>query len=203
MQPEKRRELEERRRQLQQRREAESYMETYVHPYLEVLGYLNQQAVPYKLGQLMYLNEDWYGHVTKMIQATPYNKYSFPVLSPSEMKELQGALDQLFDCYPSTNPLRYVPSLRKFADYSVGSPRDDRKGLEETASALKLSDQRVYLYYLRYSPILELSLMDILKHDNEDLFNWHHGDAVIFPTDRSWLMAFTLEEEWYGGRRVV
>src|SRR5690606_34804344 len=173
MQPEKRRELDKRRRQLQQRREAESYIEAYVHPYLDGLQYLNQQAVHYKRAQLTYLNEDWYSHVTEMIQATPCNKYSFPVLSPTEMRDLQGALDQLFDCYPSTNPLRYVPALPKFADYSAGSPRDDRKGLEETASALKLSDQRVYLYYLRYSPIIELSLMDILKHDHEDLFNWH------------------------------
>lgn len=203
MQSEKRRELEELRRQLQQRREAESYVETNVYPYLDVLEYLNQQAVPYKLVQLMYLSEVWHNHVTGIIQAPPYNKYRFPVLTPTEMEDLQWILDHLFNCYPSTNPLRYVPSLPKWADYRASSPDDDRKGLEKAASSLKLSDQRVYLYYLRYSPIIELSLMDILKHDREDLFNWRHGDAVIFPTDLSWLMAFTLEEEWYAGSRVL
>lgn len=203
MQPEKRRELEERRRQLQQQRDAESYVNTYVHPYLEVLEYLTEQAVPYKLVQLMYLNQDWHNHVTGILQTTPYNKYSFPVLPPTEMEDLQGELDQLFDCYPSTNPLRYVPSLAKWADYGAVSSDIDRRGLEEAAASLGLSDQRVYLYYLRYSPILELSLTDVLKHDHEDLFNWQYGDAVIFPTDRSWLMAFTLEEEWYAGSRIL
>jgi len=203
MHPNRRQELEERRRQLKLQQEATSFVTTYLHPYLEIMEYLNRHGVAFQLVELLYLTEEQQGPVANILQTDPYVDYSFPLSRPEQPSGLQDKLDQLFEQYPSVNAMRYVPFLPKFADCMAVYPGNERNGLQAAARSLNLSDQQVYLYYLRYSPIIELSLGDILKHDHQDLFNLQHGDAVIFPADLSWVIAFTLEEEWYAGKRSV
>ena len=134
-----------------------------------------------------------------MLQRVPYVDCGFHADHLEELG-LEEQMDKLYDRYPSINHLRYVPSLPKFADYGAASSEKIRDGLQKAAASLGLSNQRVFLSHLRYAPVIEVSLFDILEHDHKGLFNLWHGDAVIFPSDLSWLMAFTLEEEWYAGK---
>ena len=202
MQQSKRQELEERRRQHQLRQGAETFAASSLQSYVEILDYLDRQGVALKIIQLMYVRSEWKIPIQTILQGAPYAAYGFRPdhLEGSGMEE---KMDELYLRYPSTNPLRYVPSLPKLADYNVLSPGEIRNGLKKAAALLGLSNQKVFLYYLRYAPLIEVSLFDILEHDHKDLFNFWHGDAVIFPADLSWLMAFTLEEEWYAGKYEI
>lgn len=71
-------------------------------------------------------------------------------------------------------------------------------GLKTAVESLALENQTVYMYYLQYAPLLQLQLYDLLPVDNENLFNFWHGDVVIFPENHSWLISYSLEEDWYG-----
>jgi len=196
MQPDKRKELEERRRQLQIRRAAEAFLASALQPYVDILDYLSKHDVDFEIIQLMYVKSDWKSHIQTMLQRVPYVDCGFHAGHLEELG-LEEQMDQLYDRYPSINSLRYVPCLPKFADYGTAPPEKIRDGLQKAAASLGLSSQKVFLYYLRYTPVIEVSLFDILVHDHEDLFNFWHGDVMIFPSDLTWLMAFTLEEEWY------
>ena len=190
--------LEGRRRKLQLRLAAEAFVASALQPYVDVLDYLNQHDVDFEIIQLMYTTQEWKPYVQATLQSSIYSRYGF-LPAHGEERGLHEKLDKLYDRYPSTNSLRYVPSLPKIADYSSMPPEYSRDGLQQARASLGLPAQRVFLNYLSYAPLIEVSLSDILEHDQEELFNFWHGDVLIFPADLSWLIAFTLEEEWYAG----
>lgn len=200
MDTEKRIALEERRRQLQLKQQVAAFAASDLQPYLEIVDYLSKHDVPYRMVHVAHVQADWLPSMREIMRQAPYLDYGFPMdrLCTDDRIDLFG---ELFQRYPSTNSFRYVPDLPRFADYGTGSSEGlTRDGLRKAITALALQDQQVYLYYLRYAPVIELSLFDLMAHDHPDLFNLGHGDALIFPANLDWVIAFTLEEEWYGGR---
>lgn len=189
MDSDKRAALEQRRRQLQIRQEAQAFMQSDVEPALEILSLLQRRGVIYKIVQMLHVKEDWKETVADALSQPPYTTYGFEA---GHLKDqgIRALLESLFELYPSTNSLRYVPSLEKHVP----------QGLQQLVNELGLVHQKVYVYYLSYAFVLELQLHDLVKYANADTFNFWHGDALIFSNDLSWLIAYSLEEEWYGGR---
>lgn len=182
--------LEQRRRQLQIRQEAQAFVQSDVEPALELLEMLRNKGVNYKIVQMLHVKDDWKETVADTLNRSPYTTYGFEAAHLQEQR-LSTLLDALFEQYPSTNNFRYVPDLGKSM----------WQGLQQVLNELGLADQKVYLYYLSYAFVLELSLSDLARHANVDVFNFWHGDTVIFSEDLSWLIAYSLEEEWYAVRK--
>ncbi len=198
----KRSQLEQRRAQLQTKMEAEAFVEQHIKPMLDVLDYLKLHGVPYRITGLVHIATMHYPYVADALSQAPYVDYGFGPLDPP-VEHLEKALEEVFERFPSTNGLRYVPNLPKYADYGIQQTDGSvRHGLQIAIQALNLPDQPVYLYYLRYAIVLEVSLFALQNHDHDDLFNTWHGDAIIFVPEGYWLIAYTLEDEWLGGKRT-
>ena len=196
----KRQLLAQRREQLQNKLEAEQHINSYLEPALEVLDYYKQQAIDYRIVALLSVPQAYQPHVAQCIQEQPYQQYGFAVdkLQATGSEKLLG---QLWEKFPSTNEFRYVPDLPRFADYRGAAPAEtQRDGLQRAVQKLALSEQSVYLYYLHYGLLLEVQLGQIGRHDTEELFNTWHGDVLLFSETTDWLIAFTMEDEWYGGK---
>lgn len=201
MEHDKRTALEQRRQQLQTKLQAETYIVQDLAPALEVLDYLRQHDIAYRIAGLVSIPEKYHSYIEQAFTQPQYSDYDFPI-SALDSPELKASLQTINDRFPSTNSFRYVPELPRYADYrALPHESTQRNGLQKAVQALELPDQPVFLHYLRYPLVIEVSLHNLAHHDNDDLFNFWHGDAFIFTSDIEWLIAFTLEDEWYGGRK--
>jgi len=201
MDTDKRTALEQRRQKLQNKLQAEAYISQYLVPSLEVLDYFNQHGVAYRIAGLVSIPVEYYSYIEQAFTQPPYSDYGFAAVA-LHSPELQTTLQTIDDQFPSTNSFRYVPDFPRYADYRTVPPEStQRNGLQKAVEALELPDQPIYLYYLRYPLVLEVALYSLCQHDHNDLFNFWHGDAFIFGKDSDWLITFSLEEEWFGGRK--
>lgn len=197
----KRSALEQRRQQLQLKIQAETYIERHIKSARELFDDLRQHEVTFEIAGLVYTPMEYRPYIEQTIVQPMYNKYRFQS-NHLQSTALEQLLDTLFDQYPSINPLRYVPNLPKYADYSsMPSKGGLRDGLQKVVHAMGLQNQNVYVYYLQYALVLKASLRDLCTHDHEDMFNTWHGEVVIFTDHPDWLITFTLEEEWLGGQK--
>ncbi len=199
MDNDKRTQLAEKREQLQIKLKAETYIERYIAPVQEIFDYLHQQEVVYQIAGLLSIPTGYHPYVEQIIMKHPYDAYGF---RPDHLQKprLKQLIETVFDQFPSTNELRYVPDLPEYAHYNgILSEDGARDGIQHVIQALGLQDQSVYVHYLNYGLALHLSLAALSDHEHEDLFNTWHGDVMIFPINLEWLIVFTLEEEWLGG----
>ncbi|RZF59647.1 hypothetical protein EWE74_10830 [Sphingobacterium corticibacterium] len=191
--------LEQRRQQLQVEIKAETYIERYITPVQEIFDYLRQQEVTYQIAGIVYVPAEYLLYVEQAITKTPYDTYGFQS-THLQKPYLEQLIDTMFNRFPSTNPLRYVPDLPEYANYNGVRPENGfRDGLQQVMQALGLQDQQAYIYYLNYGVVLQLPLAALSNHEHEELFNGWHGEVLIFPIELEWLIVFTLEEEWLGG----
>lgn len=185
--------LEQLRAQLHIKLKAKDFLENQISPFKEIHTYLRQERVAFTIIDLLGIREEWLTFI-----GDDSGKTQFPELvnSPgkSDAKEL---VTKLFAKYPSENAFRFVPQFDKITP----NPSSQASGLKDAVQRLALENQTVYLYYLQYAPLLQLQLADLIQVANEDLFNFYYGDVVIFPENHSWLISYSLEEEWYAGRK--
>lgn len=201
MEHDKRTALEQRRLQLQTKLQAEAYIAQDLAPSLEILDYFNQHSVAYHIAGLVSIPDEYHSYIEQTIKQPPYRDYGFSAAALHD-PELEATLQTIDEHFPSVNSFRYVPDLPRYADYrALPSESTQRDGLLKAVQALELPDKPVYLHHLRYPLVLEVPLHNLCQHDHEDLFNFWHGDAFIFSKDADWLIAFTMEEEWLGGKK--
>jgi len=168
---------------LQLKQRAKAFFEASIQPFTTITTALQNSGIDYAVC----------GCIIRPKALLPYF-YEIPAaaeLFHTGNRDTIKLLDQLFKLYPTANALRYVPSLPKM---------DAGATLKDAVDFLGLDNQPVYVYYLRYAPVLQLQLYRLLSANAGDLFNRQQGDVVIFPTDLSWLIAYALETEWYAGR---
>lgn len=184
--------LEQLRTHLNIKLKAKDFLEKELSPFTEIFNFLNQSKVTYTLVDLLGYQQEWAPYFQEELKKPPYDQLNDDI---SKLKT-QDLLSRLFDLYPSVNELRYVPSVDKVI-ITASTPG---AGLKKAVDTLSLENQLVYVYYLRYAPLLKIQLHDLVQLGHEELFNFWFGDVVIFPQTHSWLIAFSLEEEWYAGR---
>lgn len=201
MDNDKRSALEQRRQHLQIKIQAEAYIKLHIKSARELFDDLHQQQISYRIVGLVNTPLEYHNELIHTISQPTYRAYG---LQEKHLKnaKIEKQLDQLFEKYPSVNPVRYVPNLVKYADYCGSLPLESefRDGLSKTVQALGLIEQHVYVYYLQYTLVLQVSLAALCANDHEDIFNTWHGEVMIFADQNDWLITFTLEEEWLGGR---
>jgi len=191
--------LEHRRQRLQVKIKAETHIERYIQPVQEIFDYLRRQNVAHQIAGFVYIPAEYHLYIEQTLTQAPYNAYGF---QPDHLQNpsIEKLIDRVFDRFPSINQFRYVPDLPEYANYNGSQPKNGlRDGLKHVTQALDLQDQPVYVYYLNYGIVLQLSLATLSSHEHEDLFNTWHGEVMIFADHTDWLIAFTLEEEWLAG----
>lgn len=190
MTPQKRKELEIRRSKLQEKIEVASFVEKYIHPFVEILQVLKDRQMDFRIATFTNIPSEWNNLLDNTLSENPYALYELNKISRASGNPV---IHQLLDHYPGQNAFRYVPDLPLLPPGI---------GVESFYEIIPSQNDWVYLYYFAYPLLLELYLPDIKKADIEDLFNLWHGDAIIFPKNYEWLLAYSLEEEWRYGKKV-
>ena len=169
---------------MQQRLQATEFVESSIRPFLEVLQTLTGGHVQFNLVEFVNVRPEWKIFLDEILSEKLFAAFGLNEVPQSNDNVL---INELLDCYPSANPFRYVPDLPLMPyDTSLRSIIETQHREHEMA----------YLNYLAYPFILELPLSDLKQVNEAELFNFRHGDVVIFPKDRKWLIAYSLEEEW-------
>lgn len=167
---------------------AKAFFRESMEPFLEITEVLEQAQIPYALCGLNLPDRAFLPYLTEIVEGSA-------ALDIAHLKGREGIeeLTGVFERFPSTHLLRYVPPLPRLIQEDA---------LKEAANRLSLQGQEVYMYYLRYAFVLRLQWNDLGSVDLDGLFNLWQGDVVIFPKRVDWLVAYSLEEEWYAGRLV-
>lgn len=189
MTPQKRKELEDRRTFLQQRLQATAFAEGSIVPFVEILQILKESHVQFGIVEFVNVRREWKIFLDEILSGSPFAAFGLNKVPRSNDNALINAL---LDRYPSTNPFRYVPGLPLMPyDTSLSS-------IIETYDAGR---EIVYFNYFAYPFVLELPLSHLKQVNETELFNSRHEDAVIFPKNKEWLIAYSLEEEWRHGKK--
>src|SRR5690606_10392765 len=89
---------------------------------------------------------------------------------------------------PSVRPIRYVPTEElRLSD-------DAQEKLTEAIRALNITDERVYLIYSTWTPVIEISLSDL--HLNTDIIYEPMETVCVTSPSFSWISCRSLENEW-------
>ena len=188
MTPDKRSQLESRRILLQQQQQAIDFVESRIRPFVEILQNLQQNEVPFNIVEIFNILPEWKMPLAKILSQHPFATFGLDKIAWVNESIL---IHQLLDRYPSANPFRYVPALPLMAgDASLSSILQN---IDATPGS-------VYLSYFTYPFVLQIELAHLRHLDEAELFNAWHGDAVIFPNNMQWLIAYSLEEEWRFGK---
>jgi hypothetical protein len=151
---------------------------------LEILQILKESHVHFNIVEFVNVRPEWKLFLDEILSENPFTAFELNKVPQSNDNAL---ISELLDCYPSTNPFRYVPDFPLMPyDTSLCSIRE----------TLDPGSEMVYFFYFSYPFILQLPLSHLKQVDEAELFNFRHEDVVIFPKDMEWLIAYSLEEEW-------
>lgn len=190
MTPRKRKELENRRVLLLQKLQAKEFVETRIRPFIEILQVLEENRVPFKIVRMVNIPPEWKPFMDELLSESPFVLFGLDKVPQADDHML---IHELLDCYPSVHAFRYVPDLQSLPPGT---------SLRAVAAGRHTGDETIYFSYFAYPFVLEVALSGLTQADETELFNFWHGDAVIFPKNRAWLMAYSLEGEWRYGKKT-
>jgi hypothetical protein len=132
-------------------------------------------------------------HWTTLLKQMPWSKFppeKFPLIEPP-LYVHEGVMA----AFPGTHPLRYQPNL---ASRAGTANADDQEMLNDAAQQLGITDEYVYFFFMRLSPVIQLRFTDLVALAVKGLFEVPE-DICIAPSDLSWLIFRSLEGEWQYG----
>ncbi|WP_333887020.1 hypothetical protein [Sphingobacterium siyangense] len=163
-------------------------MENRIVPFLEILDELQNLEIEHSIISFRCIPPEFHELLRRHTQTEALEKYK---LAKVEITTEDTTVETVLEKYPSINPFRYV------LDASVvGYGNLPDEALQEIQETQQFKEEKVFVYWLKYAFLLEIDFKDLVKRANDDLFNSWHDDAVIFPKDYSWLIAYTIEDEW-------
>ncbi len=188
MTPEKQERLHFLRSENQLKLETEHFYNQHIEPLREVIDYFRKENMHLEIEGFCDISENMKKGLSILLRSNnlPYNM--------DGNRKADDIMNRALLTYPNQHSLRYVPELPLVAISPDANP------IKPSTANLAISDQFVYLYYMGYSPLFRVSLNDLCNCMHEEIFNPWLDDAVIFPDDFSWLIAYSLEDEWYAGR---
>lgn len=183
--------LEEKKKQIQLRIKVDEFIDARLKPWLEIYEIILANNIAHKLVQLDNVSQEEISFWGEKMNSQPFSKFNFDLLTLNTDDE-KNIVSQLYDIYPSTYPLRYMPSD------IVPSLASDQPNeiIIDFAKQLKVNlDEEVYLMYLYYCPVLKMKLSDIIKHA-QLLYDFPTDDILITSPNFSWIIFRSMEEEW-------
>ncbi|WP_374329243.1 hypothetical protein [Soonwooa sp.] len=184
-------ELQESKLQLQLQLKIQNFIDDYIMEFIHVLDCFKERQLPYRVMSIDKIPSQWRWPLREFFMSSRLKDYQFYYAILMDNNRL---MDICFSKYPSLNPIKYIPD---FHDYIPKEKRCNRTILERLISQKELENQKIFLYFIKYSILLEANLFDILKLDSEEVFNVIDGDVLIFPEKQEWLLSYSSNEEWY------
>ncbi|MDQ8003146.1 MAG: hypothetical protein REI64_00025 [Pedobacter sp.] len=184
--------------QIQLRIRVDDFIDRHLLNWLEIYETILSCNIDYELVQLANVAEEEIIFWEKALAKAPFNTYNFDTknLNTDEEKSISGIL---YDIYPSTYPLRFMPS--DILPYLISDKAEEI--ITDFAQQLGLSlNQEVYLMYLYYTPIVKLKLKDIIAYAPQ-LYDFPMEDILIAATSFDWIIFRSMEDEWRFCRRTT
>ena len=196
MDPNRRKNLNDRRQQLQLKLKVEEKAKLLLFALEDHLVRLQQLAIPYQVVYLVRPTEGEKPYWQQVLGEEPW-----PSLGLHERHLLEG------DSYPvqaqtvarfgSTHPLRYVPDLPVKATYEEDTALMVRRAVEELGLT---PGEPLYFFLPRFPLVLQMNVETAVRWAT-DLFDTpQEEDVVLVATDYRWMIFRSLENEWHYGR---
>ena len=184
----RRQQLEAKREQLQTMLRYKEFQEVYVEPFFDILDHFDTLKIAHRIISFRCVPLEFHQLLQEFKETLDLDKYKVSdVLISADDIQVQNILT----VFPSVNPFRYVLNAP-----IIGYESNPKEILQELKNIHKLDDKKVFICYLRYAFLLEISFTDLAKKANNEIFSSWHGDTIIFPSDHSWIIDYTLEDEW-------
>lgn len=193
MSPEQQQALQQKKEQLRLRIAFEAFIDTYILPFTALLDEFQNLKIGHRVVALRCIPGEFKDMLSERFNTEDYKKYN---LTHIEISTDDTWLGKLLQSYPNTHPLRYVPDLPVIGSIGDG-PSVVLAGILN--DYLPTKQDVVYLCYLKYAFLMEVDLQGLAQNADWQIFNIWEGDAVIFPKELDWLIAYSLEEEWRFG----
>lgn len=195
----KREELISRKRKLLLRLQVDDLIKYTINDYLYIFDFLNNNKVLYDIEYLACASEELYSTFLTALRDTNLRSYHFnnQVIKLADNHYVHEKVEHIF---PSSLQLRYLPQLPNY-EKTFGLRSE---AFLKAVNSLGLSDETVYFFYCKYSPVIKLKLNDLQQHitaflDTEMVAN----DVCIVPLDYRWLIFGSIEDDWGWGFKSV
>ncbi|HEY1019360.1 MAG TPA: hypothetical protein VGE25_10195 [Sediminibacterium sp.] len=194
MQEADRERLAEKKKQVQAQQEVVTQSQLLASWWLPVLDLVLQQQCPWQLEYFTCATGYAFDHWQKQLRSDPWLRAGTDRLIVKQHHSLY-VHDGITEHFAGHHPLRYEPKL----DFTPGvTEAPDTEILTAAFQQLALSDEQVYFFCMRLSPVLLLRFSDLVQLAGKGLLDLPE-DICIAATDYSWLIFRSLEGEWQYG----
>lgn len=171
--------------------EQSSFLATW---WIEIANLIKETGFDWTIEYLEVVNQNQYDFWKMQLKQDPWAGFSFPD-SVIQKGNSYWVHELFYSNYPSSLPLRYLPKLEKWQTNSS----DNGATLKEITAKLNLSNQPIYLFFVRMSPVIKMKLFDLTSIASNDIMP-DHEDTAIMAIDGSWVIFKSLEQEWVFGK---
>lgn len=182
--------LEKKKKNMQAQLQVTKQSEHLANWWLPFVTDLQDAGIPWQIAYLAAAPGETYLPWCRELQRPPWSgmKFSDDVILDRESSPVH---DQLFNTFPTTNPLRYLPPIPV-----LGS----QEGLANSFSsllpkAIHMYRQPVYFVFARMSPVIRINVSHFLEMAAKQLLP-EGEDICIIPANFEWLLFRSLEDEW-------
>lgn len=162
--------------------------------WFDIANSIKVAGFDWSLEYLEVANQQQYEFWMEKLKQDPWAGFSFPD-SVIQQGNSYCVHELFYSNYPSSLPLRYLPKLEKWPT----NCSDNGATLKEITAKLNLSNQPIYLFFVRMSPVVKMELYDLASIASNDIMPYHE-DTAIMAIDGSWVIFKSLEQEWVFGR---
>lgn len=185
----------EKRAQLQLHIRFNEFVKECISPFVTILEELRRLGIAYRVVELRYGALEFRPLFATLFQTEAFVRNGF-----SEQNLIldndDTTIAKLVTKYPTTHSSRYFPNL-PVIDVHVEDPKTV---LQNAIKDYQLSQSEVYICWILYPFVLEVTLDDLAHKATKELFDSWHEDVVIFPKDYRWVLVFhSFESEWLFG----
>lgn len=162
--------------------------------WFDIANSIKEAGFDWSLEYLEVANQQQYEFWMEKLKQDPWAGFSFPD-SVIQQGDSYWVHELFYSNYPSSLLLRYLPKLGKWPT----NCSDNGATLKEIMAKLNLSNQPIYLFFVRMSPVVKMELFDLASIVSNDIIP-DHEDTAIMAIDGSWVIFKSLEQEWVFGR---
>lgn len=178
---------------LQNQLKIKEQVSVYIVPWLPSYRLILDHNVSAQIEYLNCVSSSVHDLWKDALKQEPLSSFEF---SPEHIKKDMYLYihEKLAEKFPGIYPLRYMPDLPYKINYHESSPEVI---LPKAMRSLGISNQPVYFFHNRFSPVLRMMSNDVVELST--LLMEIPEDTCILSTDFSWLIFRSLENEWRWG----
>ncbi|MEG0915866.1 MAG: hypothetical protein RSF68_02510 [Myroides sp.] len=179
------------REHLQVRIRFNDFVKLFEEDFKEILKELQFLNIHYSIASWRCVPQEFHSLLAEYIQKDSFLKSKF---AETKLLSNDDTVETLLNAFPSVNYLRYVPDLK-----IMGRGTEISALIQPLLDSYEMERLSVYFCWLKYPVILEMDILEFAELVNGEILGFWHGDLVVFPTDFTWLLTYSVEDEWRFG----